>query len=80
MDRLEQAETQISGIHAQLSRAQGTTGTIITEKKLEGILDVLKLIVAEVRDLRNSKAGEDSGIAGGGIQGPFDPDERPWEK
>jgi len=43
---------RIVEIRRSLSRVQGTTGPVITEPKLDAILDVLELLAAEIRELQ----------------------------
>lgn len=52
-DRIAQATEKLDEAHAQLSRVSGTTGTIIVEHKLEAIIDAVRLLADEVRELRD---------------------------
>lgn len=79
VERLDDAQLRIAAVHKMLNRVQNSSGDVsVTEPKLEGIVDVLQLLVDELRELREEDA--DSGFASGGIEGPFDPNDRPWEK
>lgn len=78
MDNIEQAEKAIDEARNQLGFANGTTGRIRKDETLQLALDAIASLAREIRELR--AGGSDSGIASGGIEGPFDPEDRPWEQ
>ena len=78
MDNIEQAEKAIDEARNQLGFTMSTTGRIRKDEPIQLALDAIASLAREVRELRTG--GSDSGFASGGIDGPFDPEDRPWER
>lgn len=67
-DRIDKAEQKLAEAHRALARVQGSTGVVVTESKLELVIDAVSLLAAELRGIRGETAKDEDVVMGSGIQ------------
>jgi hypothetical protein len=62
-DKLTTVENRLEDVRRQLDRVHGTKGVVVTEPKLEAIIDAILLLTEEVRSVRDvDQTGSDGDI------------------